>query len=770
MEVLTSSHQDGEDLCQGEGKVGLVRKLTRGGPPKLFLMKNKSRALKTEKGAQVLDRPGALECPARIEAQVTQKADPQQGDGVLAGRDSSETVEVLHHHTNRAIEEPVHEGPRGKARPIAESNQDPVHRSSLFPTKGEPLSGQPEAGMKEAESLTHAEKQTLMGEGRGPRCLKWVRGSRGVWAALICVRKSQKKPRAAQSEEWSVCKAPHMGGSVELRNGAEAHEDVSRAQGKCDQGMREGKGRRPGKLKRKGTGRKWASFRHMLASRQGTELISGSQSPGENSAANRTDPLGKLLRGTKRRAWSPRTRGVCARANDSASNTTCPRSPSLSQERVLDLAPAGTSEQHPTGTHCENSQGGESVGEAPPATAHGQTERGQTNAGFQPRETPAQEAVTSPGPAGTDTRQPMGLCQATTRGSEEPARGSEEPARGSEEPARGSEEPARGSEEPARGSEEPARGSEEPARGSEEPARGSEEPARGSEEPARGSEEPVRVSEEPARVSEKTAGGSEEPAGGSEELVEGSEEPAEGSEEPMGGLAHKPAFPKLNSAEDSSAPAQDSGQSLAQGSQSSYPAESRSQENGEAPCAQCSSPARGTEGRAGISASCQAAGLQEARGGLQGTAPTGRNQPGSHSAPCHQLNRDGDQGLGNEQGLRAENGGLWGGCLPSPGAGAWETLISQTAQRIVESAIQGAVRQLMEDMELNGCPPDLPPASAATRSRELGETRLADTGGEITRLATCGHPGSLCPAGSALGTQEEEGVGHSTPRACSTIL
>ncbi|XP_042194091.1 uncharacterized protein LOC103189751 [Callorhinchus milii] len=624
MEVLTSSHQDGEDLCQGEGKVGLVRKLTRGGPPKLFLMKNKSRALKTEKGAQVLDRPGALECPARIEAQVTQKADPQQGDGVLAGRDSSETVEVLHHHTNRAIEEPVHEGPRGKARPIAESNQDPVHCSSLFPTKGEPLNGQPEAGMKEAESLTHAEKQTLMGEGRGPRCLKWVRGSRGVWAALICVRKSQKKPRAAQSEEWSVCKAPHMGGSVELRNGAEAHEDVSHTQGKCDQGMREGKGRRPGKLKRKGTGRKWASFRHMLASRQGTELISGSQSPGENSAANRTDPLGKLLRGTKRRAWSPRTRGVCARANDSASNTTCPRSPSLSQERVLDLAPAGTSEQHPTGTHCENSQGGESVGEAPPATAHGQTERGQTNAGFQPREKPAQEAVTSPGPAGTDTRQPMGLCQATTRGN-------------------------------------------------------------------------------------------------------------------------------------SSAPAQDSGQSLAQGSQSSYPAESRSQENGEDPCAQCSSPARGTEGRAGISASCQAAGLQEARGGLQGTAPTGRNQPGSHSAPCHQLNRGGDQGLGNEQGLRAENGGLWGGCLQPPGAGAWETLISQTAQRIVESAIQGAVRQLMEDMELNGCPPDLPPASAATRSRELGETRLADTGGEITRLATCGHPGSLCPAGSALGTQEEEG-------------
>ncbi|XP_067848206.1 uncharacterized protein [Heptranchias perlo] len=324
MEVTIPSHQGEEgDIClqpKSKGKIGLVRKLTKGGSPKLFLMKNKkttnkakaSKAGQFGSGAVVRHQAGVASCDVLQENDETVTAADSEKKGHSENTKISPWV-VAPGIDETAFEDNAGSG-SGERRSIGEENEETRHQSSL--NSNRPLVGPHGSTEKEdnGDGLVPVKRKIKSGKEPRQKSERRRKGSRvqsATWQALICVRKTRKSrvneamrrslndPQATLPEtegktQKQSCVAAHVcrvqsedtcnSAETRIRNAdLEGSFILSDGSGQSDQddkdadelkasemggGPEISRSDSQAKLRRKSTGLGWSSFRHLMTSKK----------------------------------------------------------------------------------------------------------------------------------------------------------------------------------------------------------------------------------------------------------------------------------------------------------------------------------------------------------------------------------------------------------------------------------------------------------------------------------------------------------------------
>ncbi|GCB77025.1 hypothetical protein scyTo_0021057 [Scyliorhinus torazame] len=339
MDVPASSASTEEDVCMRpkiRGKIGLVRKLTKRGPPKLFLMKNKK--VHNPKGGQGGESGGCSvpRCQAGIAASdVLQEDEETAAAGDWTKRASSENPKHSPWAVSPGIDETAFGGNTesgdGESRSVGEGNEEMWPWSS--PKLNGPLPETEEQNCPPSKVPSeHKIKPRKEARHKSERQRGGLMGASASWGSLICVKKNRKirvneaeerspndwpanrpEPRGERQKRGSlaaqVCEAQsedtwNSAGSKNRTEGPEWNLSVSGGPGLSAHGQ-EGANEpsvvggdpevcRPdsrGKLRRKSSG--WASFRYLMKSKkewrcftEGNVDCSGSQGlQGESAEA-----------------------------------------------------------------------------------------------------------------------------------------------------------------------------------------------------------------------------------------------------------------------------------------------------------------------------------------------------------------------------------------------------------------------------------------------------------------------------------------------------
>ncbi|XP_072424117.1 uncharacterized protein [Chiloscyllium punctatum] len=274
-----------------KAKTGLVRKLTRGGPPKLFLMK-------TKKGDHPKGSQGGMvgNCRFRRNQAGVTTSDLQEGEatGAWTRGNHSEVPNVSAWSMAPGIDDSVFEESVASGYPGEEDKGKGCHSSlSMLRVRGQegPLTQAP---------VKHGIK---LGKGARVRSKRWTKGVRGsgtAWRSLICVKKTRQEEEEegspnGQRVAQTLIKAEREGRSclpaqvAEYQGdipgppwhstagcdsnlssprgpglSAQAQEDPSEPKAGLQEGEPESGSR--SKLRRRSSG--WASFRYLMKSRK----------------------------------------------------------------------------------------------------------------------------------------------------------------------------------------------------------------------------------------------------------------------------------------------------------------------------------------------------------------------------------------------------------------------------------------------------------------------------------------------------------------------
>ncbi|XP_078419497.1 uncharacterized protein LOC144693527 [Cetorhinus maximus] len=374
MDVTISSASTEEgDLFpppKSKGKIGLVRKLTKGGPSKLFLMKNKKAS--NPKGSKVRQSGSCrgLRYQAGVAASDVLQEDEETAAGGWKKRSYSENPSSSPWATSPGIDEAAFEdntaSGSGDSRYAGEEKEEMRPRSSLN-LNGSPPETTGQSSLSNKVPVKRKIKPRKEARQKSERQRKEPKGSSVTWGSLICVKKNRKNrvneveerspnyglvshPETkgesqrhgclaapvseAQSEDsagsgnrtegpgWNLSLSRSSGLSAQVEEDAN-ESSVATVEGEPEVCRSDSRG----KLRRKSSG--WASFRYLMKSKKEWRSFaernmdfSGSQSQQGESAetgmlqdsqesevttlSNSKLPLKEQIRGQKKEVESPR--------------------------------------------------------------------------------------------------------------------------------------------------------------------------------------------------------------------------------------------------------------------------------------------------------------------------------------------------------------------------------------------------------------------------------------------------------------------------------